>query len=234
MHGDDIKRHSPHSRRPIRIGFVAASGTLAVGAVGSWIGLVNARESGNYAALPWFGFLALGLAVGSMLCLAVPLVHRIEARAARSAGTSMTLDRPTGDYVAKFSAQDQVIAVILVIFCGCLTLFMLFRSHRILGQAVSVAVFCCLIAYAVQVTATSVRFTNERIIARLPGFRTISEPYTAIESLQSKPGTIRIKFSDGRSLKLHSGLGDPDLVIGYLQARCPDSIYPEDSQRPLG
>jgi MFS family permease len=226
-HGSDQRLRTVEENRRVRIRSLAASAVLAVGAIGGWLGLVHARGHGDYTPLLWWGLLVLVLAVGSMLCLAVPLVRRIEARAVRPAVTSAARSQPNGEYVARYSPQDQVIAIILTILFGCITVFMLVRSHRTFFQVAFVALLCGLIAYAMQVTTTNIRFTNDRIIARLPWFRTISKPYTAIERLQSKPGTIRIQFTDGRSLNLHSGLGDPDLVVGYLQAHCPESIVPE-------
>lgn len=230
-HHSDQRLRTIEENRRVRIGSIAASAALAVGAVGGWFGLVHARGQGDHTALLWWGLSVMALAAGSMLCLAVPLVRRIEARGARPEATSEASSQSNGEYVARYSAQDQVTAIILAILFGCITVFMLVRSHRAFFQVVFVAFLCGLIAYAMQVTTTSIRFTNERIIARLPGFRTISEPYTAIERLRSKPGTIRIQFADGRSLNLHPGLGNPDLVIGYLQAHCPESIVPEDWRR---
>jgi len=234
MHNDQTNGGSFRSRHSIGIGSIVASIVFAGGAVGSWFGLVHAREKGNYGVLLWLGFLVLALAVGSMLSLAVPLIRRIEDRAGQRGGHSTTPPPPDGDYVARYSAQDQIITIILSILFGALTLFVCFRSHGTPLQIAFITIFCGLIAYAVQVTSTSIRFTNERITARLPWFRSFSEPYAAIERLQSKPGTIRIQFSDGRSLSLHSGLGDPDLVISYLQTHCPESAELEGWPRSRG
>ena len=225
----NVHTDSRRSRQPSEVKNICACVALAVGAVGSWFGLVHARTHGNYRALLWLGLLVVALAVGSMLCIALPLVRRIEAGATRRRATKTATAQAVGDYVAKYSVQDQVIAFVLLILFGCLTAFILLRSHRPLLQIALVAIFCGLIAYALQVTVTSVRFNNEGIRAQLPWSKSIAEPYTAIKRLQSKRGTIRIQFSDGRSLVLHSGLGNPDLVIGYLQAHCPESVELEDS-----
>jgi hypothetical protein len=192
--------------------------------------LVNARQRGDYAALSCFGFLVLALAVACLLCLAVPLVRRNEALAARSTGIRKG-SWPKDDYLAKYFAQDQVIAVSLALVFGALTVLLLLLSPLIEWGMVCLGFFCYFVWYAIHVTTTSIRFTRERIIARLPGFRTISEPYTAIQKLQSKPGTLRVEFSDGLSLKLYSGLGDPESVISYLQTHCPESVYPKEWSR---
>lgn len=220
-------------RQPIGPGSVMASTALALGAVGGWFGLVYAREHGSYGTLLWWGYLTLGLAVGSTLCVAVPLARRVEARANHRVGPRATLHRPKGEYIARYSMQDRVIAVILAILFGGLTVFIVLRSNRMLMQVVAVTIFCGLVANVLHVIATRVRFTDDRITARLAWFRSISEPYTAVKKLRSMPGTVRIQFSDGRSLKLHPGLGDPDRVIGYLRTHCPESVELEDPPRPL-
>jgi len=130
-----------------------------------------------------------------------------------------------------YSTLDRVVAITLAAVFGGLAFFLVLRSHRVIMQMAAVAVFFGLVANVVHVITTSVRFTNDRITARLPWFRSLSEPYAAVKKLRSMPGTVRIQFSDGRSLRLHPGLGDPDVVIGYLQRHCPETVELEDSSR---
>jgi hypothetical protein len=207
-----------------------ASIALALGAVGAWFGLVDAREHGNYGALLWWGYLTLGLVVGSTLCIAVPLARRVDVRANCRRESGPALHRPKGEYVARYSTQDRVIAVFLAILFGALTVFIVLHSNRTLMQVVAVTIFCSLVANVLNVIATTVRFTDDCIAARLPWFRSISQPYTAVKKLRAMPGTVHIHFSDGRSLKLHPGLGDPDHVIGYLRTHCSNSVELEDSR----
>jgi len=124
---------------------------------------VYARENGHYRALLWLAYLVLALALGGILAIAVPLVRRAEVRAAEQRVRKGRFPRPEGDYVARYSTQDQVIAIILTIFWGNLTLFMLVRSGKLPLQIALVALFCGLIAYTLRVTSTKVRFTNEGI-----------------------------------------------------------------------
>jgi hypothetical protein len=213
------------------MGHVLASATLAVGAIVGWTSLVSARERGDFAAVAWFGYLVLGLAFGSLLCVAIPLVLQIQAQGDGSAHEVRELSSFNDDYLAKYSFQDKIIAVTLVVFWGFLTLSLLLRSRLTAEILAPLILGVGALWYAIHVTTTSILFTKEYIIAQLPGFRTVSEPYDAIRKVQAKPGTVRIQFLDGRSLKLHPGLGDPDLVIGYLQARCPKHVYPENWPR---
>ena len=76
---------------------------------------------------------------------------------------------------------------------------------------------------------TRIQFTTERIIARSARFHVISVPYGSVLRLHSKPGTLSIEFSGGQSLKVHSGLADPEMILAHLRAHCPASVYSEES-----
>lgn len=216
------------SRRFIGTISIVASILLGAGAITSLFGLIHARKLGAYGMLLCFAVLILALSVGSMLCLAVPLVRRLESDLWHRKKSNRRAFRLNSDYVARYSLQDQITALILFIAFGILTAFMMLHARSALVRMTFILVFCCLLAYVVQVTSTSVQFTEERIIAHRPCFGSISEPYTAIEVLQFKPGSIRLRFSDGRWLKLYSGLGDRDLVVEYLRTHCPKSIQLEE------
>jgi hypothetical protein len=110
------------------------------------------------------------------------------------------------------------------IFFGALVVFFLFRSARPQAIVVSAALFSFAAIYFLHVTGTRIRFAKEGFIARVSWFRQVSGRYAEVRRISGKPGTVKIEFSDGRSLKFHPGLGDPDKVIAYLQARCPQSV----------
>jgi len=93
--------------------------------------------------------------------------------------------------------------------------------------ALSATFFGGALLYAVHMMTTCVRFTRQGFVARLPWFRKLDEPYERVQRISGKPGTLRIQFSDGRTLRLHSGWGDPDAVIAHLQAHCPESVHLE-------
>lgn len=132
-----------------------------------------------------------------------------------------------GEYVATYSWPDRAKALIIAGLFGILTVFLLLRSTDWRGIALSGTFFGISIIYVLHLLGTSVRFTREGFIARLSWLRQFDAPYNLVNRVSSKPGTLKIEFSDGRSLKIHSGLGNPDVVIALLQARCPESIHLE-------
>jgi hypothetical protein len=218
----------PRQDEGIRARHIAISAVLAVGAVGGFFGLVNARERGDFGALQAFGYLVVTLAFGSMLSLALPLARLVGARGRRSSAARSEQSVPAGDYLAKYSLGDQSMAVAMAFLFGVLAIYLSLRSHAIFGKAVSAAFFFLSVWYACHLIGTSVKFTGDRIVARLLWSRTISERYDAIERLQSRAGTVHIHFSDGRSLKLRSGLGDSCVVVGILRRRCLTSVHLDD------
>jgi hypothetical protein len=186
-------------------------------------GLVNAvhHESGD--PILWFGLLSVTLIFGSSLCLFAALAafikqRRTTERTARAVATD-------ADYVAEYPGSDRVTALLIAVFFGVLTAFLVLRSATPGMIALSGLFFGGGLLYAVHIMTTCVRFTRSGFVARLPWFRTLQEPYERVQRISGKPGTLRVQFSDGRVLRLHSGLGDPDAVIAHLQARCPESLH---------
>jgi hypothetical protein len=186
------------------------------------LGLVLAHRRGDENALLWLGLLAVSLWFGTLLCLALKVSRIVEARKRRNIDIRPGRIRTDAEYIAEYSGRDRGTAIALALFFGILTAFLTRRSTPV--AVLSGAVFCWSAWYVMQVTVTRIHFTRERIIARLPWFREISEPYGSVLRLHSRPGTVDLQFSDGRSLKLHSGLGDPDVILAYLDAHCPPSV----------
>jgi hypothetical protein len=128
-----------------------------------------------------------------------------------------------GDYIAQYSWADRCIAAAIALFFAALAVFFI-RSGAVKGALISTAFFSFMAYYLLHVTGTRVRFAQDEFVVRRSWFLRFSEPYGRVQRIVSKPGTVRVEFSDGRCLKLHPGLGDPDKVIAYLQARCPSSV----------
>jgi hypothetical protein len=75
-----------------------------------------------------------------------------------------------------------------------------------------------------EVIGTRILFADKGFVARVSWFRRFTAHYKDVQRVSSKPGTVKIEFSDGHSLNFHPGLGDPDKVIAYLRARCPETM----------
>jgi hypothetical protein len=165
------------------------------------------------------------LIFGSSICLFSALAAFIKRRQPPGQiAHSVAVD---GEYVAEYSRSDRATALFIAAFFGVLTTFILLRSTTPGIVALSATFFGGAVLYAVHIMTTSVRFTRQGFVARLPWFRKLEERYERVQRISGKPGTLRIQFSDGRTLRLHSGLGDPDTVIAHLQAHCPESVHLE-------
>jgi len=195
---------------------------LIAGAIVSVALLVHAVSSNAGPPVLWLGLLSLGLISGGSLCLLLAVARFFEHR--RRPRTSPAQVNTHGEYVAEYSWADRGIAMGMTIFFGALVVFFLSRSGRSQAIVVSAALFSFAAIYSLHVTGTRIRFAKEGFIGRVSWFRQVSGLYVEVRSVSAKPGTVKIEFSDGRSLKFHPGLGDPDKVIAYLQARCPESV----------
>lgn len=206
-----------------RIGLWSLTALFAIGSGLSVLGSIMARHRGAETALLWLGLLAVTFWFGALLCLALKVFRIVEARKRQHVQSRPPSIRASDEYIARYPGRDRRTAIALALFFGVLTSFLALRSST--GAIVSAAVFCWSAWYVIRVTVTRVHFTRDRIVARLPWFRKISEPYTNVSRLRSKPSTVDLQFSNGRSLKLHSGLGDPDVMLTYLEAHCPSSVF---------
>ena len=110
MPGHEPNNDSRHFLQIVGTKNFAIAICSAIGAAVCWSALGRAREQGNYDALLSLGFLVFALSVTSMLCIAVPLVRRIKACSGRRKTSSTKILGPTGEYEARYSAQDQIIS----------------------------------------------------------------------------------------------------------------------------
>ncbi len=195
-----------------RIGLI-----LAASATVSLTLFVHAVSSKLRSWVPLTAILSLILVTGCSLCLALALITYLKARRGASPPVHVNTH---GDYVAEYSWGDRAAAVFFTILCGGLLCFFLIRGGHVRSIAISAALFCGMAYCTLEVTGTRVRFTDHGFVARVFWFRHLSARYSDVQSVSGKPTTVKIQFSDGRSLKFHPGLGNPDKVIAYLQARC--------------
>jgi hypothetical protein len=199
-----------------RIGIVlAASATISLTL------FVHAVSSKLRSLVPLTAVLSLVLVTGCSLCLALALVTYLNARRSMSPPAYVNIH---GDYVAEYSWGDRAGVVFFTILCGGLLCFFLIRGGHFRPIAISAVLFCGMVYCTLEVTGTRVRFTDQGFVARVCWFRHLSAGYSDVQSVSGKPTTLKIEFSNGRSLKFHPGLGNPDKVTAYLQARCPESV----------
>lgn len=208
------------AKATFRMGLLTWSVLLMLGSALSVLGLVFARRHGYENTVLWLGFTTVTLWFVALVCLGFKVFQITERRKRpRTPPRHISTD---AEYVAEYSGGDRGIGLVLMaVFCALL-IFLALRSSRMTAIAISAGFFCFFFWYSVQLIVTRVKFTRERIVARLPLFREISEPYAHVVRLRSKPGTLLVDFANGHRLKLHSGLGDPDIILAYLHSHCPE------------
>jgi len=84
------------------------------------------------------------------------------------------------EYVAQYSARDRAIGPGRMAFFAALLVYRASRSARVIGCVVSGGFFCFFAWYAILRKVTSVKSPCERIVARLPLFREVSERYADV------------------------------------------------------
>jgi len=193
--------------------------------------MVRSRERGAETAVLVFGLLTVTLWFGATLWSALRIYFWTERRKTRPAEVRPISIEIPPTYTARYGAQDRSIALLMALFFGALTAFFASHPYNIRGLLISTGFCCFSVGYAAHMIFSSVVFTRERITARILWRDRISEPYSKLRRASSKPGTLTLQFSDGRSLKLYSGLGDPDMVIAYLSKYAPRHVIPVVERR---
>lgn len=196
---------------------------LAIGAAIATRQLVKSVDDNAGESILWLGLGSITLIFSSSLCLFFALARTIGQRQ-RSASISPAVAGHGGEYVAVYSLAIRVTAISIAGSFGTLTVFLAMRRASPGALAISGIFFVCGILYAVQVLRTRICFTRQGFVARLPWRREFQEPYERVLGISLRPWTLIVRFSNGRSLKVHSGLGNSDLVIAQLQARCPEAL----------
>jgi hypothetical protein len=204
---------------------LAASATLALAAYLCWRGLGSALESRNLLLTRIYSIACLLLTVASLACLGIPALVAADKRArARSAATIEIASR-SGDYTAKFSNADKVLAGVLAIIMVLLSGFLWSRDgHPVLKGCVAV-LLTGIVYYAWRVAVLSVRFTSNRVTVRMYPRPDYVQRYTAITGLRLNTGNLHIRFEDGRTVNIWSGMGDAEVIARILRKKT--DILPE-------
>jgi hypothetical protein len=199
---------------------------LALGATVSILQLVNAVHHESGELILWLAWLSITLIFASSLCLFSALYAFLRGRLRRTEPVARKV-ATNSEYVAQYSRSDRATALVIACSLGLLTAFFSLHSKKPGIIALSATFFGAAVLYAVHTVTTRVMFTHQGFVARFSWFRELREPYDRVQRISGRPGTLKIQFSDGRQLKLHSGMGDPETVIAHLQARCPETVHLE-------
>jgi hypothetical protein len=167
------------------------------------------------------GTLLWGLAAGILFMgIWIIVMHRLSTVSRklkhRKQASSETINTNM-IYVATYARQEGWIIGILAVFFGILTIY-LTSFPRVL-MPFGLFCFCCW--YSIRVFVTKLEFTAERIIARRPWLKKVSEPYSNIVQIRSRRTSLSLSFSSGKSLKIPSDLGDHGTIIDFLEKYCP-------------
>lgn len=208
------------SKKRVEKRFLIASLVLALCGFASWQGLVAARTSGDRRWTLIFACACACLLFATVQSIALPLIRQIKDDSHGKPPHEMRNGTTArGDYVARFSLQDRLIAVLLAASLALITAYLYLHPAPLLMRIVSSGIFIALVIVAYRFNFTAVRFTSEEITVRLLPFNPYSEGYSNIASVQAQPGNLHIRFSDGRRLNLWSGLGDSTTVRAILEKR---------------
>jgi hypothetical protein len=109
------------------------------------------------------------------------------------------------EYVAEYSRSDRATALLIAGSFGALTVLFVLRSTKPGVIALCTAFFLAAVLYAADIMTARVRFTREGFVARRLWFRELHEPYDRVQRISGRPGTLKVQFSDGRSLNLPPG-----------------------------
>jgi hypothetical protein len=206
------------SKKRIEKRFLIVSLMLAFCGFASWRGLVAARDSGDREWTLIFACACVSLLFATVQSIALPLVRQIQNGSDRKSSLRMRNGKTErGEYIATFSIQDRVVAVLLAGAFALITAYLCLHPTPLLMRILSSGILLALVLVAYRINFTAVRFTNQQITVRLLPFGPYSELYTNVASVQAQPGNLHIRFSDGRRLNLWSGLGDSTTVRAILE-----------------
>jgi len=199
--------------------FLFLSAALALCGLASWRGLVVARNSSDSRWTLVFGFMCLFLLLATVQSVALPLIRRLKNSAPGTTGHGAQNGLDHGEYVAKFSTQDRMVALLLVGAFILITAYLCTHPVPLYMRCVSVGMLAILLWIAYRFSFTTVLFTSNQITVRVFPFGPYSESYRDVASLSAHPGNLRIRFADGRSLNLWAGLSDAAKVTAILERR---------------
>jgi hypothetical protein len=166
----------------------------------------------------------LCLASGAMIWIGLGVYSWSERRKAKQHKRAFTeIEVPT-EYTARYNIQDRVIAVVMAAFFLALVVVFSDGANHIAGLVISTCFCCFSVLCAVHLIVSRIQFTRDQITSRTCWREEVSESYSCLRRVASEPGAVNLHFSDSRSIKLHPGLGNPDMVLAYLSKYAPKRV----------
>ncbi|SNS23884.1 hypothetical protein SAMN05421770_101122 [Granulicella rosea] len=204
---------------------LAASAILAALAYAAWRQFNAATESYNLTHMRVYAVASVMLAMASAVSLGLPAIAASERQRRQRAAAIVDTASRSGDYTAKFPTSDRVMAIGLASFTALFTAFLWSRSFDDRLRWSITLLLTGLAWYAYRVSALRVRFTSNRITIHMYPFAPYVQRYSAITKLRVGPGNVHIRFEDGRTLNLWSGMGEGEVIVKILQRKV--DIVPE-------
>jgi hypothetical protein len=199
-----------------KIDLIWSAAFASLGVVGWW-GTVSNR--GNRDEQLVFALLWVLSVIGATACLAIPLIHQISERSSRVEAADFSLPMHHGDYSARHSIGDKIISSCRAAALALITTFFLYHRTALLTRTISSAMLCLVILYAYRICFTTVRFSNQEITIRIIPFVRFSQRYSDITELRAGRGNLQIRFTDGKTINMWSGLGEPGKVASILMQK---------------
>jgi hypothetical protein len=126
-----------------------------------------------------------------------------------------------GDYIAQHSTSARIKTLCLVAGMLCVLAFLGLRpsSTPIWMWVAFPTLLIVNCVYAYRVCFTTVRLADENISIRIAPFVQFCESYKDIIAIRPKPGILKLRFADGKSMDLWSGLGDTNEIVSILMKK---------------
>jgi hypothetical protein len=201
------------------------SAIFAIGMVISILGLVFARRHNMNAMMLLCAWACVTFFLGISIIVMRKVVRFEHARQMKRRRLTVKPINTDIPYIARYSLQIRCACILGAILSGAM-IFAVDESYyfphflRVL-MGFGLCGFC--LWATVTAMFTQIQFTAERINARIPWRKEISEPYSNITEFRLGLASLIIMFSTGNRLKITSDLGDSDTIVEFLQRYCPDS-----------
>jgi hypothetical protein len=213
------------ARRPIK-GHVIVSAVLVVGFIASCIGMQSAFNSGDRQLTRLCAVFCAVSCVASSLSIILPAVRYFERKKLEKRQDLVSFGNGDQDFIAKYSHKDRIVLSILTASFALLIIFAYTHSGRYWFKILISGIFLFCIVTVYRYLFTTVLFTDKLIVAEVKPFKHFWESYESVVALRVQPGSLRIRFEDGRILDLPSSFGDSSRIMSILEKRVkvlPDS-----------